>query len=274
MLEPWYVERTADVSTLFYVSVSQVKTLTGCHRDMDLYPATSDVKPHEAERYPLIALGTPPDALPEVFVPSAAGNSHTGVSIHSAPLCADKDVCWYALRTTYGREQKARDYLSAHGVETYLPLLKTVRQIGGRRVTREAPRLPNIFFARGTEDSLKPFVYDNVHLPFLRFYYRRSGVGCSTVNVPLIVPNAQMDSLRIICDADCGDTMTSPGVIDRFCEGHRVRITAGKFAGVTGIVARYRSQQRVGIIIDGLLTACTAYVPSGFLQVMGGNELW
>lgn len=49
-------------------------------------------------------------------------------------------------------------------------------------------------------------------------------------------------------------------------EGQMVRITDGKFKGVVGTVARYKSQQRVGIVIDGLLTVCTAYVPSAFIE--------
>ncbi|WP_368043386.1 hypothetical protein [uncultured Prevotella sp.] len=45
-----------------------------------------------------------------------------------------------------------------------------------------------------------------------------------------------------------------------------VRIIDGKFKGVTGTVARYLGQQRVGIVIDGLLTLTTAYVPSAFIS--------
>ena len=41
----------------------------------------------------------------------------------------------------------------------------------------------------------------------------------------------------------------------------------GKFRGVTGIVARYQGQQRVGVVIDGLLTVVTAYIPSAFLKL-------
>jgi hypothetical protein len=56
--------------------------------------------------------------------------------------------------------------------------------------------------------------------------------------------------------------------VEKFKTGQKVRITEGKFAGVTGIVARYQSQQRVGIVIDGLLTVCTAYVPSAFIEII------
>ena len=43
-------------------------------------------------------------------------------------------------------------------------------------------------------------------------------------------------------------------------------VREGKFKGVTGTVARYQGQQGVGIVIDGLLTVATAYVPSVFLK--------
>ena len=34
----------------------------------------------------------------------------------------------------------------------------------------------------------------------------------------------------------------------------------------------YHGQQRVAIIIEGLLTACTAYVPSAFMEVLAKEE--
>ena len=233
---------------------------------MEPYCATSDAKAPEAEHPPLTAPDLPPVAIPEVPKPLAAGNSHTGVSTHSVPQSKEEEKHWYALRTTYGRERKAYDYLVAHGVEAYLPLLKSVKVVDGKRTIVEESRIPNVFFARGTEDELKTFVYDNVNLPFLRFYYRHMGVGHQTVNVPLVVPDSQMNSLKIICAAESDNVVATPEVIERFKEGHLVRIIEGKFKGVTGIVARYQSQQRVGIIVEGILTICTAYVPSAFLQ--------
>ena len=38
--------------------------------------------------------------------------------------------------------------------------------------------------------------------------------------------------------------------------------------GVTGIVARYQGQQRVGIVIDGLLTMATACIPNAFIEIV------
>lgn len=177
--------------------------------------------------------GLTPDALPEVQEPVLAENSQTGVSTRNAlsgtddkpsgetkpaltiPRCEggrangstplktikrkSKEVPhWYALRVTYGREKKAYDYLVGKHVEAYYPTIKTVKEVDGKRKTVEESRLPNIFFARGTEEEIKSFVYDNVNLPHLRFYYRHTHEGARLIKEPLIVPDYQIEGLKIV----------------------------------------------------------------------------
>ena len=274
MRRPQRVGQTASGSHAFLMSAYQVKSLIRYHHDMEKYCATSDVKCEVGDNQSPLCAGPTSNALPKVRKSIKPTDSQTGASTNNALSRTSVDTNkytkdashWYALRTTYGRERKAYDYLVAHGVEAYLPLLKSVKMVDGRRTTIEGSRIPNIFFARGTEDELKTFVYDNVNLPYLRFYYRHTHVGYKIVKVPLVVPDNQIHSLKIICAADSDDIVVSPEEVEKFKSGQKVRITGGKFAGVTGIVARYQSQLRVGIIIEGLLTVCTAYVPSAFLQ--------
>ena len=242
---------------------------------MEKYCATSDVKQiGDANLTPSCA-GLTTNVLPEVQQPIKPMNSQTGVSTNCALTVnvnerarnEDKDLPhWYALRTTYGREKKAYDYLVSKHVMAFYPTLKRVKIVDGKRITTDESRIPNIFFAYGTEEELKTFVYDNVNLPYLRFYYRHVHVGKKIVKETLIVPSNQMNSLKIICAADSDDIVASTEEIRKFKVGQKVRITEGKFKGVIGNVARYQSQQRVGIVIDGLLTVCTAYVPSAFIE--------
>ena len=191
------------------------------------------------------------------------GGSTTLETIQRKP----KDVPhWYALRVTYGREKKAYDYLVAHNIESFYPTIKTVKEINGKRRTVEESRLPNIFFAHGTENEIKTFVYDNVNLPYLRFYYRHFHEGAKIGKEPLVVPDNQIESLKIICDSEAEDVIIVPPEIQKFQAGQTVRVIDGVFTGVIGKVARYHGQQRVAIIIDGLLTIASAYVPSAFLE--------
>lgn len=247
--------------------------------------------------------GLTPDALPEVQEPILAENSQTGVTTRNAlsgtddkpsgeakpaltlPRCEEgrangstplktikrkpKEVPhWYALRVTYGREKKAYDYLVGKHVEAYYPTIKTPKEVDGKRKTVEESRLPNIFFAHGTEEEIKSFVYDNVNLPYLRFYYRHTHEGARLIKEPLIVPDCQIEGLKIICASEAEDVIIVPPEIQKFQAGQTVRVIGGVFTGVIGKVARYHGQQRVAIIIDGLLTIASAYVPSAFVEII------
>ena len=217
--------------------------------------------------------GLTSSVLPEAQSTISAESSQTGVSTKNALLVTkpkaprEADIPhWYALRTTYGREKKAYDYLTAKGITAFYPTTNVVKLIKGKRKNVTESRLPNIFFAYGTEEQLKEYVYDNVNLPFLRFYYRHIHERNRIIKTPLIVPDNQMDSLKIICAADADNTFVSLVKVPKFEKGQLVRITDGAFKGVEGRVARWHGQQRVAVIVDGLVTMCTAYVPSAFLE--------
>ena len=217
--------------------------------------------------------GLTSNALPEAQSTVAAESSQTGVSTRSAHIASKPKVQregdiphWYALRTTYGREKKAYDYMTARGITAFYPSTNVVKLIKGKRKVVTESRLPNIFFAYGTEEQLKEYVFDNVNLPFLRFYYRHIHEGNTIKKTPLIVPDNQMDSLKIICAADADNTFVSLGKVPKFEKGQLVRVIDGAFKGVIGRVARWQGQQRVGVVVDDLVTVVTAYVPSAFLE--------
>lgn len=138
--------------------------------------ASPEVLPSQEEQTPI--QGYPPD------MPS--------------PKPHEEEKHWYVLRATYGRELKAKEYLDDHDIKTFLPLQKVVKRVDKRLRKSEEPLLKNIFFALGTDSSLKEYVYDNVHLPYLRFYYERfSNPDGSLSKRPLIIPDYQMESFTL-----------------------------------------------------------------------------
>ena len=178
--------------------------------------------------------------------------------------CNPSGCCWYVLRTTYGRERKAYDYITSQGAEAFYPTTRR-RHLNhqGKLIHQEMSLLPNIFFLHATLRVAQEFVYDNVHLPYLRFYYDQHHDGSKE---PLIVPDHQIDNLRRLCSAQSEDTLFVPNTVDKFRIGQHVHIIAGKFKGVTGVVSRWCGQQRVGIELSGIGIIATAYVPSAFLE--------
>lgn len=219
-------------------------------------------------------VGLTSSVLPEAQAFDSAESSDTGVStnyIHtegppSATQSPPAGLHWYALRTTYGREQKAYDYLVAKGVTAFYPTIRRIKEVRGQRKLVVESRIPNIFFAQATEEEMQRYVYDNVNLPYLRFYYRHYHEGSRIEKVPLIVPNREMESLKIICESEADDILMIPEEVTKFKTGQLVRVTEGKFKGVIGRVARYQGQQRVAVTIEESFTIATAYLPSAFLQ--------
>lgn len=223
-------------------------------------------------------IGVTIDALPEVHEPFLAENSYTGVSTKSAiPSTRTKEISddktiinmqhWYAMRTTYGRERVAYDFIVSRGGTAFLPTLLKEKNINGKKKLVEVSRIPNIFFVYGTEDEVKGYAYDNDHLPFLRFYYDQHIEGVRIIKEPLIVPDRQIQSLKILCNAEAEDIRIVPDeMIAKFKEGDSVVVIKGEFKGIEGHVARWHGQQRVAIIIKGLCTIATAYIPSGHLE--------
>ena len=223
--------------------------------------------------------GLTSNALPEAQSTVSAESSQTGVSTRNALLATktkhpqkEELPHWYALRCTYGREKTAYDYMVAKGVTAFYPTTSVVKLIKGKRKVITESRLPNIFFAYGTEEEIKTYVYDNVNLPFLRFYYRHVHIGRRIEKIPMIVPDYQMDSLKIICAADADNTIVSLGEVPKFEKGQLVKVTDGAFKGVIGRVARWQGQQRVGVVVEDLVTVVTAYVPSAFLKTLTNGQ--
>lgn len=82
----------------------------------------------------------------------------------------------------------------------------------------------------------------------------------------MIVPDYQMESLKIISAVYTDNTIVSLVKIPKFEKGQLVRVTYGAFKVVVGRVARWQGQQRVGVVVDDLVTVVTAYIPSAFIE--------
>lgn len=232
---------------------------------MNTYPTDEKITPEGTPIPP--RTGLTPDALPEVQKPIPAENSPTGVSTHY--IQSDKqnpNVHWYALRAAYGQESKCNDYLVRQGVETYYPTIKAFKMVNNKRKKVTQSCMLNIFFARGTEEDLRTYVYDNINLPYLRFYCRRVGIGDDLRYEPVIVPDYQLENLRKVLADQSGGLVVVPADEHKFDNGAKVRVTGGSFKGIVGTVARYCGHQRVAIVVDNILTIATTYIPSRYLE--------
>lgn len=235
----------------------------------NIQPKKEDVQKRRGNAINPPSAGVTPNALPEVQTRIEKENAHTGVStsnVFTYPQNqSPKNAHWYALRCTYGCERKAYEYLCRKGIKAFYPTISRKKISNGKVEYLSESRLPNLLFAFGSFEQLKLFVYDNYHeeTKHLRFYYH---VYHNGIKEPIIVPERQMDSLMKICDVESEDIQLDPFAVEKFKTGQLVKITAGPFVGVEGVAKRYKGQQRVAIVIEGLCTITTAYIPSAYLQ--------
>ena len=78
--------------------------------------------------------GLTSNALPEAQSTVSAESSQTGMSTRNAHIASKSKAQkeeeiphWYALRTTYGREKKAYDYMTAKGITAFYPTTEVVK---------------------------------------------------------------------------------------------------------------------------------------------------
>lgn len=186
----------------------------------------------------------------------------TGVSVGNAP---DETVCWYVLRVSYHREQKANDWLQDQGIETYLPLHYEEREINGRRKRVKAPLLPNFIFVHLSLHELDVLM-KNQPGNLLTYYYDHFKILPGGKNPPLTVPDNQMDNFIRLTSIDNDHILFVPREKCHFKSGDPVIVTDGAFKGIKGRVARVHRQQRVVVELEGIGCVTTAYVPSGMIK--------
>src|SRR6267142_485329 len=141
---------------------------------------------------------------------------------------------WYAAYTCANHEKHVAAELGAREVEHFLPLYSSVRRWKDRRVNLDLPLFPGYVFVRlALGDRLRV-----VQIPSV---VRLVGFG----GLPTALPDTEMEILR-------------SGLSERLraephpflTVGRRVRITAGPFAGLEGVLKRKKSSLRVVVTLE------------------------
>ena len=198
------------------------------------------------------------DTIPE------AKSSQTGVSVRYVPA---PDKKWYVLRASYGREDKASDYIVEDGTFVYIAKRYTRKTVKGKQKKVLETLIPNLLFVYTTEDKAEEYIKNTPALSFLTYYYNHFELDKDRKNPPLTVSRKEMENFII---ATCNSSEHLKFVDESQCHfkgGETVKVIDGLFKGVEGRVARVSGQQRVVITLSQLGLVSTAYVPTAFLKV-------
>lgn len=202
-----------------------------------------------------------PDTIP-------VAKSSTGVSVS---YVHDNSKSWYVFRASYGREDKASDYIVNDGTFVYIAKRFVRKQINGKQKRCLESLIPNLLFVYTTSAKAEDYIKKTPALSYLSYYYNHFELNDEHKNPPLTVPCKEMENF-ILATSNMNEHLMF--VKEEQCHykgGESVRVVDGQFKGVEGRVARVAGQQRVVIAISNVGLVSTAYVPSAFIKNI--NEL-
>ena len=196
---------------------------------------------------------------------SGTGMSKTGESVRYA---LDPRKKWHVLRATYGRAQQVYDYIIHDGLDTdaYLAMRYVKKVKNGKSKRIQVPLIPGIIFVYCTEEEIETYVKDTPALCFVHYYYNHLITYPDGTNPPLKVSYSQMMNFIKATSVDDEHIQLIDEKYVKYESGDWVKVIDGKFAGITGRVARAAGQQRVIISLDGVALVATAYIPTAFLE--------
>lgn len=200
-----------------------------------------------------------PDTIPE------ARSSQTGVSVRYVPT---PGMSWYVFRASYGREDKASDYIVEDGSFVYIAKRYTRKTVNGKQKKVLETLIPNLLFVYTNKEKAEEYVKNTPALSYLTYYYNHFELDDDQKNPPLTVSCKEMENFII---ATCNKSEHLKFVDESQCHfkgGEIVKITDGNFKGVEGRVARVSGQQRVIVTLTNVGLVSTAYIPTAFIQII------
>ncbi len=161
---------------------------------------------------------------------------------------SDKDTCWYVLQTRSRQEKVLARTLTASGIAHYLPLTKRPRYRRGRKLFVEEPLFPSYLFLNGCLEA--------------------TYVATATKRVAnvITVPDQECfaGELRQIRYALENGAELSP--YRSLTVVTRVRVSAGPFRGIEGLIEVSAKADRLVLQIDALGRATSLEIDAGLLD--------
>ena len=222
----------------------------------------SNVETRQGESNPSNVRFTP-DVFPE------AKSSKTGVSVRYVETPNKK---WYVFRASYGREDKASDYIVEDGTFVYIAKRYIRKSVSGKSKKVLETLIPNLLFVYTTSEKAEEYIKETPVLSFLSYYYNHFHKDEQQKNPPLTIPCKEMENFML---ATCNKNEHLMFVNREQCHfkgGETVRVTDGVFKGVEGKVARVAGQQRVVVSLTMIGLISTAYIPTAFLQKLDAES--
>ena len=150
------------------------------------------------------------------------------------PVNKKPERAWYAVYTNSRAEKRVSDRIKEMGIETFLPLQKTLRQWSDRKKLIEKPLISSYVFVRAIPKEFFSIRTTDGVVKFIMIQGK-----------PVPIPEAQIINLRILCGSDAEVTLSS----DVYAKGDKVEVIVGSLTGLRGELIRVGRKHKVVIRI-------------------------
>ncbi|MBS2211042.1 UpxY family transcription antiterminator [Carboxylicivirga mesophila] len=146
-----------------------------------------------------------------------------------------QEASWYALYTKSRAEKKVFEQLTAMGIETYLPLKKTLRQWSDRKKWVEMPVISSYIFIKIPKtDYQKVFDVNGIVA-----YVSYKGKAC-------IIPENDILAMKRAIENQMEFSVES-GQIEK---GQQITVTSGPLEGIKGEVIEIQGAKKIILRIN------------------------
>lgn len=159
---------------------------------------------------------------------------------------------WYALYTKSRHERKVEHSLATEGIESYVPVQKTLKQWSDRKKWVEVPLITSYCFVHCKESELQKVTSRAGAVRLIWF----SGK-------PAIIPDQQIETVKKICGSDLPVEVTD----QELHPGQKAIITSGLLSGLEGEIVRHSGKEKVLFRIDHVSHQVLVTLPATFLSV-------
>ena len=163
---------------------------------------------------------------------------------------------WYAFVTRPRHEKRVKLHLDGRGIESYLPLQKTVRQWKDRKKKVEIPLFSCYIFA---------------FLPYTKRYDVLTAPSVVRVvsfeNQPTPVHDNEIQAIRTIMN-----TNPTFDVCEGLQVGERIEIASGPLKGIQGELVHFHGRDRIAVNIDAISKSLLLDIERGFVKRVAGDS--
>ena len=144
---------------------------------------------------------------------------------------------WYAVYVRSRNEKIVYTRLNDQGIESYLPLLKTLRQWHDRKRFVELPLFNSYVFVK-TDPPKFSFIQSVIGVVgFVKFE-----------GAPVAIPEEQINNLQLLLSTSEKFEVS----LDEFELGDNVEVYRGALKGFKGILVEYKGQKRALLRIEAI----------------------